>query len=258
MLKRTLMIGFVILFVAGVLTVPSYAEIDTETIVGYWNFDEGAGKVAKDSSVNKFNGELMGSPKWVGGKIGKALEFDGIGDYIEVSDIITPGFATFACWFKKTGPGSGGVPRIHSGGGAPWSIEYGIGNTHQSNQLQFYFAFQDGSTAGWLPFFEPKEDIWYHTAISYDGTWVIAYVDGKEVYSSQDWAGKKLNQDISRLGGGGFQGGQWDFFQGVIDEPILFNVALKEEDVKNLMSGKWASVEPSGKLTTTWSGIKAQ
>lgn len=232
----------------------SHAEINPKTIVGYWNFNEGAGKMAADGSGNKLNGDLAGNPKWIDGKIGKALSFNGKEDYVDVPDMVTPEYMTFACWFKKTGPGSGGVPRLHSRGTSPWSIEYGIGNTHQPNQLEFYFAFQDGSTAGWLPFFEPKEGVWYHTAISYDGTWVRAYVDGAEVYSNDQWKGKKINQGISRIGGGALG----DAFEGQIDEAILFNIAISENDVKSLMSGKWASVDPIGKSASLWGSIKSK
>jgi len=134
----------------------SNAQVE-ESLVAFWNFDDGTGKTAKDSSENELDGELVGGPKWVEGKIGKALEFDGGDDYVEVSDISTPPILTFACWFQKTGSGNGGVPRLHSRGTGPWSLEYGVGNSHQPNQLEFYLAFSDGSTTGWTPFFEPKE-----------------------------------------------------------------------------------------------------
>ena len=241
-----------VVFLAFILVEMSNAQIE-ESLVAFWNFDDGAGKTAKDNSENKLDGELVGGPKWVEGKVGKALEFDGGDDYVEVSDISTPPILTFACWFKKTGSGNGGVPRLHSRGTGPWSLEYGVGNSHQPNQLEFYLAFSDGSTTGWTPFFEPKEAVWYHTAISYDGTWVRTYVDGDEAYSSKDWAGKEINQGISRIGGHAPGG---DCFQGILDEVILCNVALSEDDVKSLMTGKWASLEPSNKTASTWGDIK--
>ncbi len=184
----------------------------------------------------------------------KALEFDGSDDYVEVSNIATPPILTFACWFRKDGSGNGGVPRLHSRGTGPWSLEYGVGNTHQANQLEFYLAFADGNTTGWTAFFEPEEGVWYHTAISYDGTWVRTYVDGEELYSSKDWAGKEINQGISRIGGHKAAG---DCFQGIIDEVIIFNVALSEADIKSVMTGKWASVDPSEKIASTWGKIKS-
>ena len=62
----------------------SDAKVRTENMVGLWVFDEGNGKTANDSSGNKNHGKLMGDTKWVNGKFGKAVEFDGDMDYVEV------------------------------------------------------------------------------------------------------------------------------------------------------------------------------
>ena len=55
----------------------STAEIDLETAVGIWLFDEGKGGVATDLSGEGNDGELVKAPAWIDGKFGKALEFDG-------------------------------------------------------------------------------------------------------------------------------------------------------------------------------------
>ena len=243
-------VGFV--FLAFILVGTSNAQIE-ESLVGFWQFNEGAGEIAGDSSGNGSNGNLAGGPSWVDGKVGKALEFDGTDDFVEIGTS-TPPLLTFACWFKKTGTGNGGVPRIHSSGGNPWALEFGIGNSHQPNLLQFYLAFTDGSAAGWIAFFEPEEGVWYHTAISYDGTSVRTYVDGEEVYASEDWVGKEINQHISRIGGHDANG---DCFQGVIDEVALSDVALSANDIRDLMSGV-TSVNPLNKAASTWGDIKSR
>ena len=77
--------GLAIFVISLMLTSISYAKIDPKAIVAVWLFDEGAGKVAKDSSLNGINGEFMGNPKWVKGKFGKALEFDG-DDYVDCGE----------------------------------------------------------------------------------------------------------------------------------------------------------------------------
>ncbi|MBD3184775.1 hypothetical protein GF312_21010 [Candidatus Poribacteria bacterium] len=249
---RNVLIILTMLLAAIIMSVPVYAEIDPATIVAFWNLDDGAGKTAEDTSGNGLDADFFGDPKWIDGKVNKALSFNGVDDYIEASEMQTPATGTFACWFRRTGAGSGGVPRLHTSGGNPWAFEYGVGNAHQPNQLQFYFAFADGSTAGWIPFFEPEEGVWYHTAISYDGTSVTAYVDGEELYSDDQWAGKEINQTISRIGGGALG----DAFEGDIDEAILLDASVSLDDVKSLMAGTWASVEPSEKITSTWGSIK--
>ena len=77
-------ISFIVisLMLAGI----SYAEIALETCVGMWLFDEGSGDVAKDLSGNRNDGKLMNAPKWLKGKSGTALEFDGKANYVEVPD----------------------------------------------------------------------------------------------------------------------------------------------------------------------------
>jgi hypothetical protein len=243
---------FVLLFTI-LMVIPGEAKIDQNNIVGSWNFNDAGGKTVKDSSKNKFDGNVVGSPKVVDGKAGKALEFNGTTDYIDVTAIETPQVMTFACWFKKLATGSGGVPRLHTRGAAPWALEFGIGGAAAiTNQLGFYLAFADGSSTGWTGFFEPKEGTWYHTALSYDGTNVNGYIDGKQVVSNKNWAGKKLNQGVSRIGGGAGA----DAFNGDIDEAMIFDVALSEADVASLMNPNWMAVSSLDKIAATWGNIK--
>jgi len=70
------------LFVAGMLTASSYAKVSIGDCIGLWLFDEG--NSAKDSSGNGNDGELIGEPKLVDGKFGKAFEFDGVDDYVDL------------------------------------------------------------------------------------------------------------------------------------------------------------------------------
>ena len=232
----------------------SYAGIDPSTCVGMWSFDESAGDVANDSSGNDNDGQLFGNPGRVDGQFGKkCFEFDGVDDYVEISGITTPSIITFVCWFKRLGLGSGGVPRLHSRGDGPWSLEFGVGNTHAplKDKLGFYLAFTDGSAAGWTEAFDVENDVWYHAAVSWDGDWVHVYVDGTEVHSEEIGGGKTLNQGISRIG---YAAGA-DYFEGLIDEVAIYNVALSADDIKSTM--KPTAVSPAASLTTTWGAIKS-
>ncbi len=62
------------------------SRIDPESIMGMWLFDEGSGKVAEDFSENGNDGEIFGKPEWVDGKFGKALEFNGESDWVQIPD----------------------------------------------------------------------------------------------------------------------------------------------------------------------------
>ena len=48
-LKSTelMIVGMLALFAVGILVSPGYAEIDLETCVGMWLFDEGGGDIAE-------------------------------------------------------------------------------------------------------------------------------------------------------------------------------------------------------------------
>jgi hypothetical protein len=86
-MKRELLWGVITcIFIAGLCVFPAFAAPVDEHTKGLWLLDEGSGKVAKDSSGNGNHGEIF-EAKWVEGKYGSALEFDGIGgnaDYVEI------------------------------------------------------------------------------------------------------------------------------------------------------------------------------
>ena len=82
-MKATLVGAALVCIIGLALTAQSGAEIDPETITGLWLFDEGAGKVAIDSSGSGLDADIT-KPEWVDGPFGKALEFDGGGAFLEI------------------------------------------------------------------------------------------------------------------------------------------------------------------------------
>ena len=85
--KARLVLVYISTFLIGLMfTSLGYAEIDPESVVGMWLLDEGKETTAKDSSGEENDGTLMEGPKWVNGKFGAALEFDGTDDYVSAGD----------------------------------------------------------------------------------------------------------------------------------------------------------------------------
>lgn len=77
----------------------------TTGLVGYWNFDEGSGTTAADSSGNNNTGTLVNGPTWVAGKIGSgALSFDGASGYLNVANStgLTLDEFTVSAWVKTS------------------------------------------------------------------------------------------------------------------------------------------------------------
>jgi len=81
----------------------SNAEIDPQSIVGAWLFDETNGKVAKDASGNDNDGNLVGGAKWVKGKFGNAIELNGKDAWVTVPEIGPLEDFTLIKWFNSTG-----------------------------------------------------------------------------------------------------------------------------------------------------------
>ncbi len=252
---RYLLIGVVILFATGVLTASSYGEIDPETCVGVWLFDEGEGNTAADSSGNGNDGELMGDPAWVVGKFGNALEFDGAGSYVSVPDSgsLNPTTAiTLGAWIYPKGFTGNGNGILTKEGQYILGLNWPQGGNAQKLNLWL-------TIGAWVLFSgdEVPADSWSHVAVTYDGSAKEMYINGNLVNSeAQEGEIATSANDILIAQGNTGVGAQ--AFKGLIDELAVFNIALTETDIKDFMMGFLTAVTPASKLTTTWAAVKAR
>jgi hypothetical protein len=109
-MRRELIYLFIGCLMLGVvLTSATRADL-----VGWWRFDEGSGTVAYDSSGNDHDGTIYGSPSWVSGVGGSALEFDGTDDYVGTGESLLDNMSEFtlACWVRAGNPGSSRIGLI--------------------------------------------------------------------------------------------------------------------------------------------------
>jgi hypothetical protein len=252
---KYLSIGVAVLSIFGLLTTSSYAKLDLENCVGMWLLDEDKGDTATDSSGSENDGTLKNGPKWVEGKFGKALEFDG-GNHVEIlaskSFFYEEGY-TFALWFKANNVNTQQGP---------------IGQNANGQYINFWMnsAALRWETDGGQNFNSSvaiEEDQWYHAAGTYDFSTGMAkiYIDGefdKEIAFTSDKDFTTIPVIIGGYGVGSYP------FDGTIDEIAIFNVALEEEDIQSIatkglgMATGIAAVDASGKLATTWAGVKSQ
>ncbi|MFA4881055.1 MAG: LamG domain-containing protein [Candidatus Doudnabacteria bacterium] len=252
---KCLLIGVVVLFVVGLLTFSSYAKIDPKTCVGIWLFDEGKGDIAKDSSGNGHHGEIRGA-KWVDGRFGKALEFDGKSAVvIPHNDVFILEFFTVTGWVKcgdhvdwqtimtKTGADEGAQPR-----------NYGMFVIPNHGGIHFSLSITKIDSNE-----KVTDEEWHFVVMTRDKDNMLqGYIDGiKVVEGNSEKPG--VNNEAVSIGACG--GGTRYWLIGSVDEVAIFNKALSEDEVNSFMNSsidKLLSVEPTGKLTTTWANIKAQ
>ena len=237
------------------------ADIDPGTLEGLWLFDESTGNVAKDSSGKGLDAKRMGNPKWVAGKFGKALEFDGAGAFIEIPAHENPSTAiTVSAWVKSATPTwnqHGWVVEkrdaymLHPVLGEinmGWIVCNG-GCWNQPGQ------WTDGKIG-------PKDITQWHmytgTFDSKSGAWKL-YIDGK-VESTLDLNKAKIVVDNGPIFIGQDTCCPPRWGAGSVDEVAIFNVALTEKEVQAIYEGfeSALAVKPAGKLTTRWADIKTQ
>ena len=78
-----LAICFIMVF-SMIFVCHSSAKIDKGNVAGMWLFEEGGGEVALDSSEKGNDGKIAGAVKWVDGKFGRGMEFNGNNTWVEV------------------------------------------------------------------------------------------------------------------------------------------------------------------------------
>ena len=105
---RLILICISLIGAGAILTSTSEAAtVDLSKALGVWLFDEGNGTRITDSSENRNNGTLLlqGSSKWIDGKYGKALEFDGKEAFVEMNTPTDTGREghTISMWVKPEG-----------------------------------------------------------------------------------------------------------------------------------------------------------
>ena len=257
---RYLLIGVVVMFVAGLLfAVSSEAKIDPKVIAAMWLLDEGRGDTVKDSLGVGNKGTLKNAPKWVDGKFGKALEFDGVNQYVDCGNDVSldlTGDFTIVSWINFEDPKhaydySQVVSRTDGGGqgGVEFGVCAGTGKLYTTNGP----ATVRSNTS-------LKKSEWVHVSAVYSGKTLTFYVNGEE-----DGGGDITFPSSNQPTGIGRSPAR-DLlpYKGIIDDVAVFTQALTKSDVKSIMNQGLeralglVAVAPVGKLTTTWANIKSR
>ena len=206
-------------------------------LVGRWMFDEGSGTLAADSSATPHNGTLVNGPAWTAGTRGSALQFNGSNTYVNVPNSVDLGGGSFtlAAWIWR----DGGIERKFLD---KWNDDSGA--------FQFSFqVYQDSKL--WLSIRQTNgvEAIprgttviatgqWYHVAAVADAPshTVSFYVNGaaEPLQSNPNWDGTvrsvAMEMNIGR------KTSNWDYWQGKIDGVHVYNRALSQSEVQNVMN----------------------
>ena len=89
---------------------------------------------------------------------------------------------------------------------------------------------------------------WVHVAGTYDGSELKIYINGK-LDGSMEWT-KGIYQGDAKVQIGKYEGADFFQFWGIIDEVMLWDRALSEQEINQVMTSGLA-VKPVDKLATT-------
>jgi len=205
--------------------------------------DERQGSIAYDLSGYNNHGTIYG-PTWQRGKIGYALNFDGVDDYVDCgadpSLDITEAI-TIELWFKVTrkpviGVGTDDQQFIIKGWGdepATW-LAYAAALQGPSRAKPGLGVFALADTTGrWHITWTDgilDDGNWHHLIGIWDGTVQKIYVDSVEQADKKPWSGQLRISTMNLLVGALY--GPDRVLNGLMDEVRLYNRALSVEEIK--------------------------
>jgi hypothetical protein len=205
-------------------------------LVAYWTLDEGSGNMVYDTSGNNNNGTINGAT-WCDGKYGKALQFNGQDNYVEVpsSDSLEiDENVTIAAWINWIDAGDTWLGILANGQqNGPWE-NYGLFVNRSSRFLYFTLSLNGGHVVQ-----QTSNDVivpneWVHVCASWDGSKARIYINGQmklETAQSGTLVPTGLPLRI------GHRNGSPHYFNGTIDEVRVYNHALTESEILVAMEG---------------------
>jgi len=208
------------------------------SLVGWWKFDEGKGKKARDFSGNGLNGKLNDCG-WTDGKSGKALRFEG-GSFVVVKHrpvLDSPGAElTVAAWVRRDSSRAWNTVASRQTGSG-WS-EY-IGLAVFADTALFSVDPDGSHYSNIKDTAECPAGTWVHLAGTVRDSAFTLYVNGIPVNRGR-FHPPILYADANPLIIGGntnSQGEEWiDTFHGIIDDVRLYRRALDASEILAIVS----------------------
>jgi hypothetical protein len=219
-------------------------------LVAAFGFEEAGGTSAVNSSNAAFNGTILQAVRVSGGKIGRALSFDGVNDWVTVADTtaspldLTTGM-TVEAWVNPTAmSGWETVVLKERGAAGTGLLSYAL-YAHDG-------APQGGGFAGPAGYLRPAPansttdqgvrqashtplplNAWTHLATTYDGASMRFYINGVLVATRAQSGTIAVGNQPLRIGGNNVSG---EFFRGLIDEVRVYNRPLSAAEITTDMN----------------------
>ena len=253
MYRKSLVIFLFVTLATVIYLSNTEAQTVKDGLVSYWSLDKATidGKKVKDT-VSQNNGEMKGNPKTVEGKVGDALEFNGVDDSVEIphNDNLSFGIGDFTlCLWAKTKAITGRWAQRQDmvGKGDPSVSGYAIS---ADTNKGFFWVGGAGEFSGTT---DINDNNWHYIVGVRKSSDCLVYTDGKQEIKGTN--AENVDTAVSMIFGKHPLKAE-SFFAGSIDEVCVYNRALTDDEILKNFSSKGESVSNTGKLSSVWGEIK--
>ncbi|MCB9988799.1 MAG: hypothetical protein H6868_05605 [Rhodospirillales bacterium] len=220
----------------------------TMGLVGHWKLDETSGTIAADSSGNGNNGTMAGgldaTNDSVPGKIGTALDFDGVDDYADFGDINALNFGpsddfSIVLWIKTPStnqPDTAStsntiINKWNSTAAYPFGVRY-YNHTHPGSGKYWIGRYDASNNPATTTSSTYNDDQWHHLSFVKNGGTLYLYMDGLLDNTVTDTTtGSMANTNHFTLG----QRANGVYpYKGQIDDVRIYNRALSSSEIGQL------------------------
>ena len=213
-------------------TMPDIAITDPN-LIAWWKLDEGSGNTALDWSGHGNHAAIGGTPDFVPGYDGDALDFDGSTDFIDVDGQLASGTFSLTMWIRPRDIPylSGYYAVLHNDAWNAGSLHVHLRNTSSLINADI----NSGPAAESATVLQA--DQWYHCALTVTdegGNASQLYINGVLEASGSGGDGTPY---LGPLDIGSYQNGDSRHYHGLMDDIRVYNRMLTADEVKDTMRG---------------------
>lgn len=195
------------------------------SVLHQWDFEDGSGFFANDSANSSTNLTLnnMNSSNWRTCADGSCLWYDGVDDSAEVDVDDWVGNFTISQWVwanSTTLPNYASTFAVDDAAGSNGSFQHTVYNGQWRMHTNQSYAFGDIEAQRWT-----------HLVTVFDNGTARQYLDGVHVQSTTIPTGSLNNFELYKLG---VNRAGSTFFEGMIDNVQVWNIALQDHEITTL------------------------